>query len=257
MFVNLIVPQIFIWTIAVALCFVVLLVARAALGVNWRSLRNLSSFKTANFFFLAFLGLFVTFLPLCGVLYFFVIVYENRFRLQLRRQAQISLLSTVGVLLRLFFSNQEWIVVLSAGQNDYGALGVGDTEMRFHCLLFSLPLTSCTGRWTPTVVLGDLSSMSISLMAGGNSHSLFVLGDGRVLCTGGEIINGEVINLGLLGLGDNVNRKVLPDYISYNPSDRCTPTLISALTSISAVSASAGSSHSLVLGNYSNSRSFR
>lgn len=62
-------------------------------------------------------------------------------------------------------------------------------------------LRDCFSRNTPTAVRGDLSSLTVVGTAGGQYHSLFIVSDGRVFCTGGDNPN-----LGLLGLGDTTNR---------------------------------------------------
>lgn len=90
--------------------------------------------------------------------------------------------------------------MFGVGYNNYGALGLGDTESRFR---FSNHLGLInTIRLTPSLILGDLSSASIAQMSFGTYHSLFLLAGGRVFVSGGD----SPTNRGLLGLGDTVNR---------------------------------------------------
>lgn len=72
------------------------------------------------------------------------------------------------------------------------------------CNLFqniNLPEIILIGRWTPTLVQGELLSLSIIGMDGGQVHSLFLVSSGRVFSAGGNF-NAP----GALGLGDTSSR---------------------------------------------------
>lgn len=89
-----------------------------------------------------------------------------------------------------------------------------------------------------------MASLSVVSLAGGRFHSLFLAANGNLYSVGGDSSN-----LGLLGLGDTLNRFFTP-LSEFNLFSRVTVTLVSALTSIGAVAVAAGRSHTLVLGTY-------
>lgn len=118
------------------------------------------------------------------------------------------------------------------------------TQPTGFCVVFRLCVRFAHSRATPTLVRGDLSSLAVVGMSGGTSHSLFVVSDGRVFSTGGHSTN-----LGLLGVGDSVNRcNGISPPVGLDIGFRVTPTLVLSLFSISVVKVAAGYSHSLVLG---------
>ncbi len=101
--------------------------------------------------------------------------------------------------------------VFSCGLNNYGQLGLGNT----------------TSQNTPQQILA-LNSLTISAIACGGRHTIFLTNDGKVYCCGANF-NGE------LGLGNTTNHS--------------TPQQISALNSFAISAIACGYSHTLFLTN--------
>jgi alpha-tubulin suppressor-like RCC1 family protein len=149
----------------------------------------------------------------------------------------LHITSICGGLHTLYLTNAG--TVYSCGKNHYGQLGLGDTTNRasvptkittnigsltisaisaswFHSMFLTnngkvyvcgynnvgqLGLGDSTNRTTPTQVITNIESLTISVISCGVNHSMFLTNDGKVYVCGSN-------NTGQLGLGDTTNRSV-------------------------------------------------